>query len=191
MKPTPRGPSDNALAEAVFVALETLDRVAPDLGWGNPGCADEDARPAPAVGFDDVYRLATDPDAVMDEALRRGLDANPRLRRDFHHLVERNAGSEPLLAAAASSGTITTRHGTSFRMTLRESRADRSQVYVLIRLAGKAAMAPRALFVIDDDAACRKVALPMPLDGTVQLLLDADSDIVAALRDPATEVFVQ
>ena len=76
-------------------------------------------------------------------------------------------------------------------MTLHQSRADGNQIYVLIHLAGKGTMAPRALFVIDDDSTCRKVALPSPLDGTVQLLLEADSEIVAALRDPTTEVFVQ
>ena len=76
-------------------------------------------------------------------------------------------------------------------MTLRESHADPSQIYVVIALAAKSTAAPRALFVIDDQATCQKVPLPSPLNGTVQLLLDADSDIVAALRDPATEVFVQ
>jgi hypothetical protein len=185
----PRAPDTTPLAEAVFVALETLDRVAPNTTRGASAEADR-ARP-PRVSFDDLYRFANDPGEDMSSDMAAALAASPRLRADLRLLVERAARGESLIAAAASSGTITTRHGTSFRMTLRESRADRSQVYVLIQINGKAALAPRALFVIDDASACRKLSLPTPLNGTVQLLLDADSDIVSALRDPATEVFVQ
>jgi hypothetical protein len=186
----PRAPDTFAFAEAVFVALETLDRVAPAAHRAGASLDAVHPRP-PRVGFDDLYRFANDPDVDMGDDLAQALGASHRLRADLRLLVERAAQGETLIAAAASSGTITTRHGTSFRMTLRESRADRSQVYVLIQINGKAALAPRALFVIDDASACRKVSLPTPLNGTVQLLLDADSDIIAALRDPATEVFVQ
>jgi hypothetical protein len=186
----PRAPDTTPLAEAVFVALETLDRVAPDAARAGAIAEVDRARP-PRVSFDDLYRFANDPGEDMSSDMAAALAASPRLRADLRLLVERAARGESLIAAAASSGTITTRHGTSFRMTLRESRADRSQVYVLIQINGKAALAPRALFVIDDASACRKLSLPTPLNGTVQLLLDADSEIVSALRDPATEVFVQ
>ncbi|MDH3242219.1 MAG: hypothetical protein OEO83_16320 [Alphaproteobacteria bacterium] len=186
----PRAPDTPDLAEAVFVALETLDRVAPAARRAGRSEDPGSARP-PRAGFDDLYRFANDPDMALSGDLARALASSPGLRADLRLLVERAARGGILVAAAASSGTITTRHGTSFRMTLRESRADRSQVYVLIQINGKAALSPRALFVIDDASACRKVSLPTPLNGTVQLLLDADSDIVAALRDPATEVFVQ
>lgn len=186
----PRAPDTPALAEAVFVALETLDRVAPVADRAGESDVADPPRP-PRLSFDDLYRFAFDPAMALSDDQSLALESSPRLRADLRSLVARAAQGEALIAAAASSGTITTRHGTSFRMTLRESRADRSQVYVLIQINGKAALAPRALFVIDDASACRKVALPTPLNGTVQLLLDADSDIVAALRDPATEVFVQ
>ncbi|MDX1483428.1 MAG: hypothetical protein R3229_03005 [Alphaproteobacteria bacterium] len=183
MKPIAPGPAHaNPLAEAVFVALETLDRITPA-----PGRTAISAH----AGFDALYRFATDPTMAMDRELERALAESPRLRADLHRLVQRTAGSGALMAAAASSGTITTRRGTSFRMTLRESRADSNQVYVMIHLSPKAEMPPRTLFVIDDSAGCRKMPLPAPHDGTVQLLLEGDSDLVAALRDPATEVFVQ
>jgi hypothetical protein len=177
-------------AEALFVALDCLDHLASPEGRGVAG---EGAgfEAAPRAGFDDLYRFANDPASEMGEDLGRALAADPGMRADLRLLIGRAPGTEVLMAAAASSGTITTRHGTSFRMTLRESRADSNQVYVLIQISGKAAPAPRALFVIEDGSACRKLPLPSPLNGTVQLLLDADSEIVAALRDPAAEVFVQ
>lgn len=186
----PRAPDRSAFAEAVFVALETLDQVAPDERRMGSNDEADGPRP-PRLSFDDLYRFAQDPDMTLDADQREALAASPRLQDDLRLLVSRASRGEVLMAAAASSGTITTRHGTSFRMTLRESRADRSQVYVLIHISAKAALAPRALFVIDDAAACRKVPLPTPLNGTVQLLLDADSEIVSALRDPTAEVFVQ
>lgn len=193
-----RNAGNDAFAEAVFLALESLDSIAPlDFGKAAASENDDTADSAPAgtegtrIGFDDLYRFANDPAMPMDAGLAQALAASSRMRADLRLLIQRASGGRALMAAAASSGTVTTRHGTSFRMTLRESRADRNQVYVLIHINGKAALAPRALFVIDDGAACRKVPLPAPLNGTVQLLLDADSDIVAALRDPAAEVFVQ
>ena len=178
----PRTAEHSPLAEAIFVALEAMETVCPKAERGPR---------LPGVGFDDLYRFATDPAMAMSRELRLALANDPRMRADLRRLVEQTSAGGGLFAAAASSGTVTTRHGTSFRMTLRESHADRSQVYVVIHLAGKTTAPPRALFVIKDNAACQKVPLPSPFNGTVQLLLEAGSDIVTALRDPATEVFVQ
>ena len=52
------------------------------------------------------------------------------------------------------------RSGTGFEIILRESRADRDQLYLIIKLAGTVIPAPGTLFVIGDGEGCRKVPLP-------------------------------
>lgn len=182
MNGTPRDSlADDPYAEAVFVALDGLSRLAPDAARV------EDAR----LGFGALYRFATDPAAAMSPELDSALGASARLRADLRRLMEKARSGERLFAAAAASGAIASRAGRCFHMTLCRSRADEQQVYVIIRLSDKALEAPRALFVIDDANRCRKVPLPPPSHDTIQILMDADSEIVAALRHPDTEVFVR
>ena len=177
-----RPPLSQPFAEAVFVALEGINAL-------NSRPSDE-AQPQ-TIGFKDIYRFATDPDQRMNPDLRQALQTNGRLRADLHHLLERTTLFHLSARAAASGGTITTRQGEGFRMTLRESRAERGQIYVIIRFGDTVTPPPKMLFVIDDDSGFRKLPLPAPSAGAVQLLLEADSDIVAALRDPRTEVFMR
>lgn len=182
MNGTPHDPlADDAYAEAVFVALDGLSRLAPG----------DDRDRGASVDFGALYRFATEPAAQMSPALDAALGASARLRADLRRLMEKARTGDRLFAAAAASGTIASRAGHCFHMTLCESRADERQVYVIIRLSEKALRAPRALFVIDEANKCRKVPLPPPSHDTIQILMDADSDIVAALRHPATEVFVR
>ncbi len=169
-------------AEAVFVALDTI---------GALDCGRDDASPRNTVGFGDLYRLATDPARKMIRALVDALAASARLRHDLRHLLERTAPLHLSARAAASSATVTTRRAASFRITLRESHADRGQIYVIIRFDDAALPPPKTLFVIDDQRGCRKLPLPAPSAGAIQLLLEAESDLVAALRDPRTEVFMR
>jgi hypothetical protein len=51
--------------------------------------------------------------------------------------------------------------------------------------------APCTLFVIGDGEGCRKVPLPKPVDGVIQLLLDTASDLAAALCNPKADVFLR
>lgn len=175
-------PPGQPFAEAVFVALDGINAL---------GSRPSDEAPRQSIGFKDLYRFATDPGQMMSPGLRQALHSNRRLRADLHHLLERMAVFSLPARAAASGGTITTRQGEGFRMTLRESRAERGQIYVIIRFGDTVMPPPKMLFVIDDDSGFRKLPLPAPSAGTVQLLLEADSDIVAALRDPRTEVFLR
>jgi hypothetical protein len=105
-------------------------------------------------------------------------------------LLERVAPLRPISRAAASSGSTTTRFGTGFQMTLRESQADREQLYVIIKLQDQTC-SPNTLFVINDTEGCDRIPLPEPTDGTVQLLLGSNSTLAVSLRDPKTDVFMR
>jgi hypothetical protein len=134
------------MAEAVFIArdtLEILSREMPEAGLST-------------VSFHDIYQYAMDPDVMPGPLLAWALANDNRVRADLHRLLLRNAPLHPLTKAAASSGTITTRQGTGFEMTLRESHADRGQVYLIIRLGDFSYSIPKTLFVISDGVGCSK-----------------------------------
>ena len=170
-----------SLGEAIFIAgdaLDTLSRQAEELV-------------SATVSFHDIYRYATDPDAIASPALAWALATNDRVRDDLHRLLRRTAPLQQFSRAAASTGTITTRQGAGFEMILRESRADRDQIYLIIRLGDLSHPVPATLFVLEDGAGCRKVPLPMAADGVIQMLLDVTSDLALSLRDPKTDVFLR
>jgi hypothetical protein len=171
----------DTLAEAIFIARESLDsltvRDRPTI--------------SPVVCFHDIYRYATDPAAIPSADLTLALRSNSRAREDLRCLLARVAPYRPVTRAAASSGAVTTRRGTGFEITLRESRADRDQLYLIIKLASTTIPAPGTLFVIGDGDGCRKVPLPRPMDGVIQLLLDTASDLAGALCNPKTDVFLR
>ena len=182
MTVTPAGWRNTAsLAEAIFVASESI------RGLNARGRA----VPAPVVTFNDIYRYATDPAASPNNDLSHVFATDARAREDLRCLLARVTPYRPLTRAAASSGAVTTRSGSGYEITLRESRADRNQLYVIIKLAGNAVSAPCTLFVIGDGEGCRKVPLPKPIDGVIQLLLDTASDLAAALCNPKADVFLR
>ncbi len=171
----------DSAGEAVFIACDALETLRTH--------ADADIA-EPTICFNDLYRYATDPEATVKEGFSRVLSTNPKLRNDMRILLERVAPLQPISRAAAASGSTTTRFGTGFQMTLRESQADREQFYVIIKLQDQSCT-PNTLFVINDSEWCDRVPLPKPTDGTVQLLLGSNSTLATSLRDPKTDVFMR
>jgi hypothetical protein len=167
--------------EAIFIARDALT---------NLQTKPDPAISEPTVCFNDLYRYATNPDAPVKAGLTQVISTNPKLRNDMRILLEQVAPLRPISRAAASSGSTTTRSGTGFQMTLRESQADREQLYVIIKLQDQAC-APNTLFVINDSEGCNRIPLPEPTDGTVQLLLGSNSALAVSLRDPKTDVFMR
>lgn len=171
----------DSAGEAVFIACDALATLRTN---GEANIAE------PMICFNDLYRYATDPEAPLKEGFSRVLSTNPKLRNDMRILLERVAPLQPISRAAAASGSTTTRFGTGFQMTLRESQADRDQLYVIIKLEDQSCT-PNTLFVINDSEGCDRVPLPKPTDGTVQLLLGSNSTLAMSLRDPKTDVFLR
>lgn len=143
------------------------------------------------IGPSDLMGYIADPNHRRAAEVVAALKVNPKLCADFDHLMRRMARySVPRLAAASSSGAATSRSAEGCRVTLRPSRADSRQVYVIIELDDLTA-APQALFVCAAERSHVRYPLPPPQDGTVQILTDEASDLVSALRDIDAEVFLR
>lgn len=162
-------------AEAAFVALSTLD--------GMAGSAS--TRPS----FGELWAFAAG-DAEMSDGLRHALASDRRLAGDLDHLVERTALYRFPRVAAASSGDVDTRDGEGFRIRLRPSRANRQHTYVSIEVAPELDEPPFALLA-KGPGRWVKLALPDAIDGVIQILVDSGSELVQALRDVHTEVYLR
>jgi hypothetical protein len=148
----------------------------------------EDAPRERAPGVADLYAWATDPEHSFGRAEREALLRDPALRRSFALLMQRVASVRVPAAAAASSGGLETRSGPGLRLQLIPSRADPAQVYVVMELDRDAE--PVLLIVLRDGFPAARLPLPPSADGHVQLIEAADSAVVAALRDPTTELLL-
>lgn len=175
-------PAQKAVAGQVFDALSTLDTLTDKDGTG------EEAK---GVGFSELYSFATDPVRIMDNRLRTALSGNPRLREDLDRILDNTAIYHFPMVAAASSGEVESRDGEGFTIKLRQSRAESSQTYVMIELDETNKAQPSTLFVRDAENDYGKYPLPEPQGGVIQLLVESDSDLVKALRDVHTEVFIR
>ncbi|MBE0529641.1 MAG: hypothetical protein IH626_02370 [Rhodospirillales bacterium] len=170
-----------AAAGQVFDALSTLDALT-DFS--------ADSQISRAVGFADLYAYATEPDRPMDERLQRALASDARLRGDLDRLLENTALYRFPRLAAASSGENDRREGDGFTIRLRQSRAEETQTYVIIEVhPGKEA--PSTLFIFGAGHPYGKFPLPAAQDGVIQLLSETSSDLVKALLDVHTEVFIR
>ena len=92
--------------------------------------------------------------------------------------------------AAAGTKALESRDGHGFTIRLRPSRAEPSQLYVVIELLDHIADTPKALFVAQHPKGLLKHDLPEARGGTVQLLVETESDLVRILQDPGSEVFL-
>lgn len=180
----PRGPDRLAEAERVFEALSALDLLTVDV----PARTDRQSR----VTMGELYGLATNADEPLTARMIAALENEPRLRGDLERLIAKTALYRlPRAAAAASPGAVATREGTGFRITLKQSKADPKQIYIIIDLARRDATPPAHIFVLGEEIRYCKASLPAPANGTIQLLADSRSDLVRALGDHRSEVFLR
>ena len=173
---------DRALVAATFQALTARDGLR-DRGRNEIGAEQ-------TCGFADLYAYANDPRLAMPDDLAAALQAEPRLARDLERLLAKTCRFHAPRLAAASSGQLRHREGPGFTLDIRTSRAEASQVFVVIRLTQNDAP-PEALFVAQRGSEFLKQPLPRMSGDTLQLLFEADATIVHALQDPQSEVFLR
>lgn len=169
------------LAARMFDALDTIDSIAETMSAGRPR----------RIGMSDLFAFVNDPDQEMGPQLATALAESEMLRDDLSRLLERTARYRFPLVAAASSGPVARRDGELYRIALRPSRAEPSQVYIVIDYADLDAPQPQLIYVCRPGCPCEKHRLPAAHDGTIQILADEASPLVEALRDRRAEVFLR
>lgn len=168
-----------ALAERLFLAREEADRIMAALD----APAQSPAVPNPFQAFAGFVSGGAEGDFRVDSALQ------PACRR---FLARTGPAYAPRLAAAASPGLAQTREGEGCRISLRPSRADAGQVYVVVELTRDvpSGALPRTLVLLLRDGTFSRFALPEPDGNLYQMLAEADSSLVQNLALPETEVFL-
>ena len=144
----------------------------------------------PAATFADLYAYARSDDPVMPPRLARDLAVRAELRADLEALIRDLAlYRADQVAAASSSDTVSQRRGAGFTLDLRPSRTGEGQVYVLITLTDPD-KAPSRLFVKPVTGEMMKIVLPAAVQSRLQVLVGPDDPVLAALRDPGSEVLL-
>ena len=124
-----------------------------------------------------------------DPDLETALRESSALRAELRRLTEKIACYHIPELAAAAAGGVAQRVAPGCRIRFEESRAEPAQTYIIISLDDPGRH-PRWLAVFVGDNTCRQVALPEPHAGLIQILVENDSEVLAALRDPGSEIFI-
>ncbi len=170
------------LSERLFDTLSTLQELAPEAG---------DHAGHGRTAFSRLYAYATEPDQDVDPELERAMADDPGLRRDFRRLLEKIATNHLPRVAAASTGPLEQRVGEGCRIRFEPSRAQPTQVFIVIELTDRDAPAPTVLFTCDSEGRCQKFPLPPARDGVIQILQEKDSELLQGLLDIGKEVFLR
>jgi hypothetical protein len=181
-------PQDRDTVAAAADALAVADTL-PAPGAARARDATNVAALTPRMA--DLYAYATGrADAACARRVERAARASGRVGADLARLLARTAVDRAPRAAAASSGALDERRGERFVLLLRRSTARPEHAYVVIKLTEPSAR-PAALIVRAGDGSLHSRDLPAASEGTVQLLEPADGALVAALGDPASEIFLR
>ena len=174
------GPGFGNFARKLFDSLMQFD-----------GLTSADRSKPSGVAFSRLYEYATDPDAVMDDAMQKALEQDSRLARNLDRLMIKTSDWRLPQAIAASTDPISRREGMGCLISFRESKANPEQIYVIIEFEDLPTRNPGALFVKTSDDIYQKFPLPEPDGGTIQILTHIKSDLVRTLRDVGSEIFLR
>ena len=170
---------DLAAAQAAFVQLS----VANDLM-----AAAADPSTPPTIAFGRLYEYAKGRDPARDPEVARAIGSEVSVWRQFRAIAVR-LGSFGEAAAAAAATHLSDRDGIGWRIQLKPSRAKPGQTYLVFEWSDLGLPPPRTLYVYGAEAAPPlSCDLGEPHEGKIQKVLLEDSEIVRALRDPASRV---
>lgn len=177
------GPKEREAAERAFEMLSHYDGLTRAMRQEETG----EAGPS----FAALYRYATDPQAMLNPQQSRALARDLKLQDALERLLAKNSIYHFPRVAAASTGTVEERDGDGFNIKLKQSRADAGQVYIILTLESHIEEQPSCLMMKREDGSYLKQPLPEDIDdGVAQMLEAADSDIVKALQDVKTELYL-
>lgn len=126
-----------------------------------------------------------------DEEISHALSKNLSLRRAYKTLLKQSAYFQIPQAIAASSQDYPERHCDGCTLRLQASRAESSQLYLIIEVADTRRDMPNVLTAFFDDETCIRLDLPLARNGVIQTLIDAKSDMATLLANPKTEIYLR
>jgi len=176
--PTSNPPWRNQ-AEKIFMALDGYDQLN-----GLYGKADVKA------SFSELYAYANKSHHKTSATLEKALAHDLRTRRDLKRLINKRSIAFIARAAAASSGDIEMREGNGFRLTLKTSKANNDQIYLIIE-ALESTEVPSLMFIQNDEIGILRFEIDDFEEGEAQFLLSKEDDVVKALRNHASEVILR
>ena len=174
---------DHDVARSVHTALDTARQLDVAAGMGPSESRSQ-------FSGTRLYAYATDPDVIDDPELAAALNRDSELATDFQQLLRRTALVRFPQVAAASSGAVSGRNAEGYQISFEPSRAEPTQTYVIIEVAADRDVAPKCLFLCREGRQTQKIALPPGRNGVIQVLLDNDDDVLVALRQPHSEVYL-
>ena len=178
--------ADREAARQLFAALDTARAI---RAGADPSLEDREENDPVATdrrpSVSEVWTALTAGDPLPAAA------AGVMSPEDLARMLERvSFAALPVLAAAATGDQPTAvRTGDGVRLTLSPSRAEPSQVYATIDLTDRS-VTPRRLVVLSTDGATTDLVLPNPVDGVIQVLLEAGAPVLEALGDPDSRIYL-
>jgi len=158
--------------------------------FGNQHQRSEKSMQKKSVSYHDIYMLAQGREIQPLSQINRALLETPSLNRAFKSLLRQFSLAVSPKVAAASSGVLRERHAEGFTLILKPSNADSEQIYIQIRLTRPYKRLPSLIILrgANDEMICFN--LPKPVDHVYQWLHSADSELVRAIADKESELFL-
>jgi len=176
----PDSPKALAAAETAFVQVS----VANDL---MKAMTDDEA--SPTIVYGRLYEYVKTADPARDPQVTKALGEDRSVWEQFRAIAARIGNFGEAAAAAAASTQLSNRDGMGWRIQLKPSKAKPDQTYLVFEWSNLTKAPPRILYVYGaDDSLPLSCELGEAHEGKIQKILVEDSELVRALRDPASKV---